>query len=1352
MKKCCILITAVCAIITLASCSNMLEDLRKAKNKRNVEIVIKTVTDDSKKTNRVKITVDTGDKEIEKTGYVFSEPGKEKEWKNTEEVLTDSGFTGITKDSDGKYIINATRNGDYTVAVKDKDGNKKYETVKVDSIIPVNEDIPMVSIKKKGEAFDVTVTGLNITADDFDSDAFRVVCTDSSGNEVTEVTDGAVITRNNDGSIKVTLTIPENRGEYEITIECNTKEYGDVSLNGTLNVDIIYYTVTFNTNGGSKVEAQKVEEGTKVQKPANPGKTEDGSLYEFQSWCYENGTEYNFNTTINSNITLYAKWNVTLDFAYYEKLVVLGENHIQFGAWPQTIMERGVEINEKDSPSCTQGMFTYYKGNYNYKNDSSAGWYVKCSNQYFKLEPIKWRVLTENYNETGKALLLAENILQAMVYYDGGNRTVSYNNYEHSQVRAFLNGYTYTLNDGQNGKWDGKGFLQTAFTEKAAGNIETTAVINNARSTNPADNSEANNRGINEYASDIPTDDKIFLLSMQEVSEQNYGFDEDYKYDTARKLSVTDYAKASGVYVKSGNGNWWLRSPNYTFSSDIYYIKNDGYGCDYATYGSSSLGVVPALTIDLTAYSYTVTFDTDGGSEVAQQAVLKGGKAQKPDDPIKTIGDDNLYDFQGWYDENGTAYDFSTPVNTDITLKAKWNKIKLDRGYKGDIIEFGSWPQSEAENITAGNLTATGKKYDGENEEYKDAENNYYVKVEDKYYKVEPIKWRVIATYFDGRKLLLADKILTNISYYGDYSERKLNDTTIYPNNYKYSNIRAYLNSTKNQFVTDSNTTTSDDDWEGKGFLTSAFTDKELEKIKTTAVDNSAASTGYDSNEYACENTEDKVHLLSYKEATNPLYGLSNDEDRIMQATAYAKANGAYQRDTEGEGSYWRLRSPCRNFSNIACIIYSDGYISTSNYVNRNDVGVVPAMIVENLYTVTFDTDGGSTVPLQTVSKGEKAVQPPVPIKTDVDGNLYEFQGWYNDGVEYYFDTPVTADITLKAKWEVSSALGLKILEGAEKNGTASTGWDYVLFGRWPQTIKADGVTVDENTTIKQGMFNYCLGSDGQWYVKIKERACHPVCKYSDGTTAKESSADSWKWFKVEPIKWRVLTTNYNGTGKKLLFAESVLANSVYYDYQSVNRTVGGKTIHPNNYEHSRVRAFLNGLSYQRKASVDGEQTACEDFLGKGFLQTAFSAKELAIIADTSVDNSERSTFPNANAKQWNNGENPYASDTPTTDKVFLLSLQEVTTGAYGFDEDHNAAGVGNARIRAATDYARASGANQNGAEGLGGWWWQRSPFYGDDYSAHYADRDGDSFYSAIVSEVYEGVGYGDIVPALCVE
>ncbi len=73
---------------------------------------------------------------------------------------------------------------------------------------------------------------------------------------------------------------------------------------------------------------------------------------------------------------------------------------------------------------------------------------------------------------------------------------------------------------------------------------------------------------------------------------------------------------------------------------------------------------------DKTVY-YTVSFDTDGGSNVEPQKVEKGTQVLKPSDPTKTDNDNNFYKFQGWY--NGeTKYDFDAPVNSDITLKAKW--------------------------------------------------------------------------------------------------------------------------------------------------------------------------------------------------------------------------------------------------------------------------------------------------------------------------------------------------------------------------------------------------------------------------------------------------------------------------------------------------------------------------------------------------------------------------------------------------------------------------------------------------------------------------------------------------------
>ena len=62
-------------------------------------------------------------------------------------------------------------------------------------------------------------------------------------------------------------------------------------------------TVTFNTDGGSKVEAKEIETGTKVTKPADPTKTGN----KFLEWQLD-GKKYDFNKTVEDNITLKAIW------------------------------------------------------------------------------------------------------------------------------------------------------------------------------------------------------------------------------------------------------------------------------------------------------------------------------------------------------------------------------------------------------------------------------------------------------------------------------------------------------------------------------------------------------------------------------------------------------------------------------------------------------------------------------------------------------------------------------------------------------------------------------------------------------------------------------------------------------------------------------------------------------------------------------------------------------------------------------------------------------------------------------------------------------------------------------------
>lgn len=63
------------------------------------------------------------------------------------------------------------------------------------------------------------------------------------------------------------------------------------------------YNVTFNTDGGTKVQEVKVKKHKTVTKPADPVK--EG--YKFIEWQVED-TAYNFEIPITNDITITAKW------------------------------------------------------------------------------------------------------------------------------------------------------------------------------------------------------------------------------------------------------------------------------------------------------------------------------------------------------------------------------------------------------------------------------------------------------------------------------------------------------------------------------------------------------------------------------------------------------------------------------------------------------------------------------------------------------------------------------------------------------------------------------------------------------------------------------------------------------------------------------------------------------------------------------------------------------------------------------------------------------------------------------------------------------------------------------------
>ena len=82
--------------------------------------------------------------------------------------------------------------------------------------------------------------------------------------------------------------------------------------------------------------------------------------------------------------------------------------------------------------------------------------------------------------------------------------------------------------------------------------------------------------------------------------------------------------------------------------------------------------------------TYTVTFESNGGTEIASQQVESGKTAAKPADPAK-----DGYSFGAWYSDKvlENEYDFGRAVTTNITLYAGWDAsaytVTFDYNYEG---------------------------------------------------------------------------------------------------------------------------------------------------------------------------------------------------------------------------------------------------------------------------------------------------------------------------------------------------------------------------------------------------------------------------------------------------------------------------------------------------------------------------------------------------------------------------------------------------------------------------------------------------------------------------------------------
>ena len=254
-----------------------------------------------------------------------------------------------------------------------------------------------------------------------------------------------------------------------------------------------------------------------------------------------------------------------------EPLFVREGNYVWFGEFPQSLQKRGVVINR------TANDEGYYIG-------SDGERYVESDGAYYKVEPLKWRVLEEKDN---KAFIVCESVIDACLfqdcmwfdivtwfYGDYGDKTYQANDYRPSVLRKYMN----------------DNIFEVAFTEAQKQKISVT------------------------YLEDVEAEVRVFPLSETELTNPEYGFLGKDEYDVNRVYYASDYAISKGapiatrehllslglseseIYKHINSASYYLRSMGAVSS------HRHGNGADSSFKGivepvevDDVLGVLPAL-------------------------------------------------------------------------------------------------------------------------------------------------------------------------------------------------------------------------------------------------------------------------------------------------------------------------------------------------------------------------------------------------------------------------------------------------------------------------------------------------------------------------------------------------------------------------------------------------------------------------------------------------------------------------------------------------------------------------------------------------------------------------------------
>ena len=354
----------------------------------------------------------------------------------------------------------------------------------------------------------------------------------------------------------------------------------------------------------------------------------------------------------------------------------------------------------------------------------------------------------------------------------------------------------------------------------------------------------------------------------------------------------------------------------------------------------------------------------------------------------------------------------------------------------GDIIEFGSYPQSEvtkeSDNATYAKLEAATKNwisygyYSGEGSyaeigygtmkpgdwmEYADVDING-----DNIHDYRAVRFTKYRPYLTAISATTADKSLTrqndngynlNTVYYFKYEplnwrvldpktglvlSESIIDSQAFSNTIYYSSGKGYTNDAAGEIYANNYASSSIRKWLKEDFYNTAFTSAQKQNILPTTLDNKAYSTSY--SKYDSISTTDNVFLLSYSEAQNASYGFTNNtsstETRKAVGTDYSTIQGLYVQDETG-CSAWILRTAASE-SSSTCYISVDGSIRTyRNDVYNTNYGIRPAMRLADL-DYSEPTPDGMRVIINNTSlsyvKGEEFIIAVSNFKDNIENHI----------------------------------------------------------------------------------------------------------------------------------------------------------------------------------------------------------------------------------------------------------------------------------------------------------------------------------------------------------------------------